>query len=118
MDYGSCPLSNLSSGCGLGRGNWSGGGAAATGTLFVQPRLAYDEVVCSYLLSMKSPNGGTGTFGRGHGDEPETAQATVGAIKRDIDLRDVAIRGKQIHQIPFRRNRGQVIYVDFGVHDV
>ena len=61
------------------------------GALCVQPRLAYDETARSYLLSMKSPNGGSIALGRGHGDESQTALTTVAAINRDIDLRNVAI---------------------------
>ena len=39
----------------------------------------------------------------------------IGAIHRDIDVRDVAIGGKQIDQIGFRDSSGQVIYIDFCV---
>jgi hypothetical protein len=73
--------------------------------------------VRSHFLSMKSPNGGSSAFGRGHGDEPKTARVTVEVINRDIDLRNVAIGGKQLHQISFRRHRSQVVYIDFGIHD-
>ena len=85
-----------------------------TGALFVWPRLAHDEVVCSYLLSMKSPNGGLSAFRCSHGHEAETAWPMIGTVGRDIDLRNVAVDGKQIHQILFGRNGGQVIYIDFG----
>jgi len=75
---------------GTGGGNSDAAGRA--GALLVQPRLAYDEIVRSDLFSMKSPNGGSSTFRRGHGDEPETAGAAIDAINRDVDLHNIAIR--------------------------
>ena len=42
----------------------------------------------------------------------------IDAIDRDIHLRDVAKRGEQIPQLPFRRNCGQIIYIYFVVRNV
>jgi len=78
---------------------------------FVWSRFAYSESARSYLFSMESLNGRSGTFRCNHGDKAETARPAVGAINREINLDHIAMGGKQIHKILVRSGSSQIVHV-------
>jgi len=93
-------------------GSTAAGALASAGraeTLSGWTRLAYCENVRSYFLSIEGLNGCSRTFSRGHGDEPITTRAAIGAINRDIDLGDIAVGGKQFHKLVVGGGRSEII---------
>ena len=87
-----------------------------TGRFFVHPSFAYRERAGSRGLAVEPLNGRPGAFRRDHCHEAETARPWTRVIDRNPDGHDVAIGGKQIHQLVLRRGDAQVLDVYFGVH--
>ena len=62
--------------------------------------LGYREHPRFHLLAVERQNRGLGAFRRRHGDDGETPLPAASALHRDIDLGDIAVRGKQALQVP------------------
>jgi len=60
---------------------------------------------------MKSLNSRAGTFRCRHGDKPETARAATGTINRKINLGDIAVGGKQIHEFLMSSGGSKIVHV-------
>jgi hypothetical protein len=65
---------------------------------------------------MKSMNGGSCALRGYHGDEAKAPRLLTRAIKHHIHLGHVAVSAKQCLQFVFRRGRGDIFNVYFGIH--
>jgi hypothetical protein len=90
---------------------------AQAGRVFAWYRLADDEHVFGYLLSMKSLDGGPSAFRGNHGYEAEAAPLLMGAFNHDINVCDIAVSGKELLELALCGGCGDIINMYFGGHN-
>lgn len=84
---------------------------------FIRRDFAEGENGRSNGFVIESPDSGSCLFGCLHRDVTETAQLRAGSIHHDMDVRHVAVRGKQIYHIRLRGERSQRVHINFGIQN-
>jgi hypothetical protein len=73
--------------------------------------------VFAYPASKKSLNGGPGAFGSDHSYEAKATRLLIGAFHHNIDIRDIAVSGKDLLQFFFGRGGSDVFNIYFVGHN-
>ena len=73
--------------------------------------LRYYQPARSHYFAMKRQNCRLRPLRCGHPDDGEPALPAADALKREIDLRHIAVRGKPGQQLTFSGSGGEVAYM-------